>query len=61
MSYYKIGDRVRIIQVATDNEEVKVGDEGTIVNLISAHKFRIKLDSESNVDLKARQFEKAGK
>ena len=61
MSYYKIGDRVRILQISTDNEEVKVGDEGTIVNLISAHQYRIKLDSDSSIDLKARQFEKAGK
>ncbi|GJM29057.1 MAG: hypothetical protein DHS20C17_16920 [Cyclobacteriaceae bacterium] len=61
MSYYKIGDRVKIIQISADSKDIKVGDEGTIMNLISAHLFRIKLDNDTSFDLKARQFEKAGK
>ena len=59
MSYYKIGDRVRIIQASPDNKEIKVGDEGTIVNRLSAHLYRIELDNGSSLDLKARKFDKA--
>jgi hypothetical protein len=59
MSYYKIGDRVRLIQVSSDNKEIKVGDEGTIINRISAHLYRIQLDNGPSLDLKAKQFDKA--
>jgi transcription antitermination factor NusA-like protein len=58
MSYYKIGDRVKVIQVPADNKDVAVGDEGNMVNLISAHLYRIKFDDGSTSDLKAHQFEK---
>ena len=57
MSYHRIGDRVRVIQVSPDSKDIKVGDEGTIMNLISAHLYRIKLDNGS-LDLNAQQFEK---
>jgi len=60
MSYYKIGDRVRVIQVSPGSKDIEVGDEGTIVNLISAHLYRIKLDNGPNLDLNAQQFEKGG-
>jgi len=58
MSYYRIGDRVRLIQASPDNEEIKVGDEGTLVNRISAHLYRIEFDNGTSLDLKARKFEK---
>jgi hypothetical protein len=58
MIYYKIGDRVRVIQVYPGSKDIEVGDEGTIVILISAHEYRIKLDSGISVDLIAHQFEK---
>lgn len=58
MSYHKIGDRVRVLQVSPDNKDIKVGDEGIIMNLISAHLYRIQLDSGPNLDLKSQQFEK---
>jgi len=54
---YKISDRVRVIQ-SFGGENIKEGDEGVIVNLISAHFYRIKLDSGISVNLSARQFEK---
>lgn len=60
MSYYKIGARVRVIQVSTESKDIKVGDEGTIMNFISAHLYRIKLDSGPSLDLNAQQFEKVG-
>ena len=60
MSYYKIGARVKVIQVPSDSEDIKVGEEGTITNFISAHLYRIKLDSGPSLDLNAQQFEKAG-
>jgi len=61
-SYYKIGDRVRVIQVPplAGKKKIKVGDEGTIINLLSAHLYRIKLDSGISVNLSARQVEKVG-
>jgi len=59
-SYYKIGDRVRVIQVPPGSEDIEVGDEGTIVNFISAHLYRIKLDSGPSLDLNYQQFEKVG-
>jgi len=55
---YKIGDRVRVIQVPPGSKDIEVGDEGTIVNLISAHFYRIKLDKGISVNLSARQVEK---
>jgi hypothetical protein len=61
MSYYKIGDRVRVIQVSPGSKDIEVGevgDEGTIVNLISAHLYRITLDNGPSLDLNAQQFEK---
>ena len=58
MGYYKIRDRVRVIEAPHDNKDINVGDEGTIVILISTHEYRIKLDSGISVDLIARQFEK---
>ena len=58
MSYHRIGDRVRVLQVSPDIDDIKVGDEGTIMNLMSAHLFRIKLDSGPSLDLNAQQFEK---
>jgi len=59
-SYYKIGDRVRVIQVPPGSKKIKVGDEGTIINLLSAHLYRIKLDSGISVNLSAQQIEKVG-
>jgi len=58
MGYFKIGDRVRVIEAPHDNKDIKVGYEGVIMNLISAHEYRIKLDSGISVDLIAQQFEK---
>jgi len=58
MGYYKIGDRVRVIEAPHDNKDINVGDEGTIVNFISAHLYRIKLDNGPSVNLKYQQFEK---
>ena len=55
---YKIGDLVRVIEAPHDNQDIKVGYEGVIMNLISAHEYRIKLDRGISVDLSARQFEK---
>ena len=60
MSYYKIGDRVRVIQLSPGSKDIEVGDEGTIVNLISATLYRIKLDKGPSLDLNAQQFEKVG-
>ena len=60
MSYYKIGNRVKVIQVPPDSKDIKVGDEGTLMNVMSAHLYRIKLDSGPSLDLNAQQFEKAG-
>jgi len=60
MSYYKIGDRVRVIQVPPGSKKIKVGDEGTIMNLLSATLYRIKLDSGPSLDLNGQQFEKVG-
>ncbi len=60
MSYYKIGDRVRVIHVSPGNKKIKVGDEGTIMNLLSAHLYRIKLDKGISVNLNYQQFEKGG-
>ncbi len=60
MSYYKIGDRVRVIQLSPGSKDIEVGDEGTIVNLISATLYRIKLDNGPSLDLNAQQFEKVG-
>ncbi len=60
MSYYKIGDRVRVIQVSPGSKDIEVGDEGTIVNLISVHLYRIKLDNGPSPDLNAQHFEKVG-
>ena len=59
MSYHRIGDRVRVLQASPDSKDIKVGDEGTLINLISAHLYRIKLDNGSSLDLNAQQFEKA--
>jgi hypothetical protein len=59
MGYYKIGDRVRVIEAPHDNKDIKVGYEGVIMNFISAHLYRIKLDNGPSLDLNARQFEKA--
>ena len=58
MSYHKIGDRVRVIQVSPGSKDIKVADEGTLMNLISAHLYRIKLDNGPSLDLNAQQFEK---
>jgi len=58
MIYYKIGDRVRVIQVPPGSKKIKVGDEGTIMNLLSAHLYRIKLDEGISVNLNYQQFEK---
>jgi hypothetical protein len=58
MSYYKISDRVKITQIPPDSKDIEVGDEGTIVNMISAHLYRIKLDKGPSLDLNAQQFEK---
>jgi len=58
MSYHKIGDRVRVIQVSPGSKDIKAGDEGTIMNFISAHLYRIKLDNGPSLDLNAQQFEK---
>ena len=58
MSYYKIGDRVRVIQVPPGNKDISLKDEGTIINKISAHLYRIKFDNEASFDLSALQFEK---
>ncbi len=60
MGYYKIRDRVRVIEAPHDNKDINVGDEGTIVNFISAHLYRIKLDNGPSLDLNAQQFEKVG-
>ena len=60
MSYYKIGDRVRVIQISPGSEDIKLGDEGKIMNFMSAHLYRIKFDNGTSLDLKAQQFEKAG-
>jgi len=61
---YKIGDRVRVIQVPPGSKKIKVGDEGTIMNLLSAHLYRIKLDKGIrggiSVNLNYQQFEKVG-
>jgi len=57
---YKIGDRVRVIQVLPGSKKIKVGDEGTIMNLLSAHLYRIKLDKGPSLYLNAQQFEKVG-
>ena len=58
MSYHRIGDRVRVIQVSPGSKDIEVGDEGTIMNFISAHLYRIKLDNGPSLDLNAQQFEK---
>ena len=58
MSYHKIGDRVRVIQVSPGSKDIKAGDEGTIMNFISAHLYRFKVDNGSSLDLNAQQFEK---
>ena len=58
MSYYRIGDRVKVLQISPEITDVKVGDEGTIMNFMSAHLYRIKFDNDQSLDLKAQQFEK---
>ena len=58
MRSYKIGDRVRVIQVSPGSKDIKVGYEGVIMNFISAHFYRIKLDKGISVNLSARQLEK---
>lgn len=57
---YEISDRVRVIQVPLGSKKIKKGDEGVIKELISAHVYKIKLDSGISADLIDQQFEKVG-